>query len=111
MTRPSPIRLIILSGPQQRGQTRGSASYICRRNRCQRANCSLVVHNRWMKMVARSTCPETIIKTRWRSVGNATGLTLICSGHYPQAVLQCRPYPRESLCLKIPFSWSGWNAC
>jgi hypothetical protein len=27
MTGPSPIRLMIVSGPEQRGQTRGSASY------------------------------------------------------------------------------------
>ena len=27
MTGPSPIRLMILSGPEQRGQTKGSASY------------------------------------------------------------------------------------
>src|SRR3990172_177379 len=52
MTAVSPIRLMIFSGPEQRGQTRGSASYTFLINRAQerlrpRANCSALSESSW----------------------------------------------------------------
>ena len=52
MTGPSPIRLMILSGPKQRGQTRGSASYTFLINRAHerlrsRANSSALSESSW----------------------------------------------------------------